>query len=56
MRTVAPTDVDVIAQVPDHPTATPTKAKLTLVTCWPADGHAKRVVVEADLASAKGGA
>ncbi|MFF4933224.1 sortase [Streptomyces griseofuscus] len=56
VRTVAPTDVNVIAQVPDHPAATPTKAKLTLVTCWPADGHAKRVVVEADLASAKGGA
>ncbi|MFJ3182530.1 sortase [Streptomyces sp. NPDC086796] len=56
VRTVAPDDVNVIAQVPDHPTATPTKAKLTLVTCWPSDGHAKRVVVEADLASAKGGA
>ncbi|MFK0143204.1 sortase [Streptomyces murinus] len=54
--TVAPTDVDVIAQVPGHPNATPTKAKLTLITCWPADGHAKRVVVEADLSSAKGGA
>ncbi|WP_328973425.1 sortase [Streptomyces sp. NBC_00239] len=56
VHTVAPTDVDVIAQVPGHPDSTPTKAKLTLVTCWPATGHTKRVVVEADLVSAKGGA
>lgn len=56
VHTVAPTDVDVIAQVPDQPNATPTRAKLTLVTCWPAYGHSKRVVVEADLVSAKGGA
>ncbi|GGU38052.1 sortase [Streptomyces violascens] len=56
VRTVAPTDVDVIAQVPGNPGATPTAARLTLVTCWPATGHSKRVVVEADLVSAKGGA
>ncbi|MBQ0888654.1 class E sortase [Streptomyces sp. RM72] len=56
VHTVAPGDVNVIAQVPGRPDATPTKAKLTLVTCWPATGHSKRVVVEADLASAKGGA
>ncbi|MYZ38131.1 MULTISPECIES: sortase, partial [unclassified Streptomyces] len=56
VRRVTPTNVDVIAQVPGHPKTTPTTAKLTLVTCWPADGHAKRVVVEADLVSAKGGA
>ncbi|TLQ39383.1 sortase [Streptomyces marianii] len=56
VHTVAPTDVNVIAQVPGRPDATPTKAKLTLVTCWPANGHSKRVVVEADLVSAKGGA
>ncbi|MFE6272339.1 sortase [Streptomyces goshikiensis] len=56
VRTVEPSDVNVIAQVPDNPTATPTKAKLTLVTCWPATGHSKRVVVEADLTSSKGGA
>ncbi|MFI1765293.1 sortase [Streptomyces sp. NPDC020800] len=56
VRTVEPTDVNVIAQVPDNPAATPTKAKLTLVTCWPATGHSKRVVVEADLTSSKGGA
>ncbi|WP_052412494.1 sortase [Streptomyces mutabilis] len=56
VHTVAPTDVNVIAQVPGRPDATPTKAKLTLVTCWPATGHSKRVVIEADLVSAKGGA
>ncbi|MFG2211039.1 sortase [Streptomyces sp. NPDC048638] len=56
VHTVAPSDVNVIAQVPGHPNTAPTKAKLTLVTCWPATGHTKRVVVEADLVSAKGGA
>ncbi|MFF8992528.1 sortase [Streptomyces sp. NPDC014983] len=56
VHTVAPTDVNVIAQVPGRPDAAPTKAKLTLVTCWPATGHSKRVVVEADLATARGGA
>jgi sortase A len=54
VSTVAPTDVAVTAQVPGHPSATPTKAMLTLVTCWPADGHSKRVVVEATLASSRG--
>ncbi|MFJ1742644.1 class E sortase [Streptomyces microflavus] len=56
VRTVAPTDVNVIAQVPGRPDVPPTEAKLTIVTCWPAEGHAKRIVVEADLISAKGGA
>ncbi|MCZ0975851.1 class E sortase [Streptomyces albulus] len=55
VSTVDPTDVAVTAQVPGQPSATPTKAMLTLVTCWPADGHTKRVVVEARLASARGG-
>ncbi|MDJ0342823.1 sortase [Streptomyces sp. H10-C2] len=55
VRTVAPDDVDVIAQVPDQPTATPTTALLTLVTCWPATGHSQRVVVEARLVASKGG-
>ncbi|MFJ2218279.1 sortase [Streptomyces sp. NPDC101062] len=55
-RTVDPADVNVIAQVPGRPDATPTTAKLTLVTCWPATGHTRRVVVAADLISAKGGA
>ncbi|MEY9840578.1 sortase [Streptacidiphilus sp. EB103A] len=54
--TVAPTDVDVIAQVPGHPDQTPTRAELTLITCWPADGHAKRVVVQAVLTAQTGGA
>jgi sortase A len=56
VHTVAPADVTVIAQVPGKPNAVPTKAKLTLVTCWPANGHSKRVIVEADLTSSKGGA
>lgn len=56
VHTVAPADVSVIAQVPGKPNASPTKAKLTLVTCWPATGHSKRVIVEADLTSSKGGA
>ncbi|MGW1976484.1 class E sortase [Streptomyces sp. NPDC001889] len=55
VRTVAPTDVDVIAQVPGKPAATPTKAKLTIVTCWPANGSSKRIVVEADLTASRGG-
>lgn len=55
VRTVAPDDVNVLAQVPDLPTATPTKALLTLVTCWPATGHSQRVVVEARLVASKGG-
>ncbi|MFI5749073.1 class E sortase [Streptomyces sp. NPDC051644] len=55
VTTVAPTDVNVIAQVPGDPHATPTKAVLTLVTCWPADGHSKRVVVTADLIGSNGG-
>lgn len=56
ITTVAPTDVDVIAQVPGHPSAAPTRAEMTLVTCWPAYGHSKRVVVEAVLTSQAGGA
>ena len=56
ISTVAPTDVDVIAQVPGHPAQTPTRPELTLITCWPADGHAKRVVVEAALTAETGGA
>ncbi|MCC3773790.1 sortase [Streptomyces sp. UNOB3_S3] len=55
VSTVDPTDVAVTAQVPGRPSATPTKALLTLVTCWPADGHSKRVVVQAALASSRGG-
>ncbi|WP_372412750.1 sortase [Streptomyces luteireticuli] len=56
VRTVDPSDVNVIAQVPGHPGATPTKPKLTIVTCWPANGHSRRVVVEADLTASQGGA
>ncbi|MFJ8676708.1 sortase [Streptomyces sp. NPDC093589] len=56
VRIVPPTDVDVLLPVPDKPNAVPTTAKLTLVTCWPATGHTKRVIVEANLTSARGGA
>ncbi|MFE3631571.1 sortase [Streptomyces goshikiensis] len=55
VTTVAPTDVNVIAQVPGNPKATPTKASLTLVTCWPANGHSKRTVVTATLVGSTGG-
>ncbi|MGW0670597.1 sortase [Streptomyces sp. NPDC002746] len=55
IQTVAPTNVNVIAQVPGKPTATPTKPVLTLVTCWPANGSSKRVVVTADLLRSNGG-
>ena len=52
---VAPTDVAVLAQVPGHPTATPTSPRLTLITCWPATGHSRRIVVIARQTSAHGG-
>ena len=55
VSTVAPTDVSVIAQVPGHPDESPTRPELTLITCWPADGHAKRVVVQAALTAQAGG-
>ncbi|MFI1225886.1 MULTISPECIES: sortase [Streptomyces] len=55
IQTVAPTNVNVIAQVPGKPTATPVKPVLTLVTCWPPNGSSKRVVVTADLVGASGG-
>lgn len=55
VQTVAPTNVNVIAQVPGKPTASPTKSVLTLVTCWPANGSSKRVVVTADLVRSNGG-
>ncbi|MFB6881249.1 sortase [Streptomyces noursei] len=55
VRVVAPTDVNVLLPVPDKPNVDPTTAKLTIVTCWPATGHTRRVVVEADLTSARGG-
>ncbi|MDW4912456.1 sortase [Streptomyces californicus] len=55
IQTVAPTNVNVIAQVPGKPNATPTKPVLTLVTCWPPNGSSKRIVVTADLVGASGG-
>lgn len=50
---IDPSDTDVLAAVPRHPELTPTRAVLTLITCWPANGHSKRVVVHATLASVK---
>ncbi|MFB8310092.1 sortase [Streptomyces sp. NPDC055961] len=55
VQTVDPSNVNVIAQVPGKPTATPTKPVLTLVTCWPANGSSKRVVITADLVRSSGG-
>ncbi|MFF8786781.1 sortase [Streptomyces sp. NPDC015125] len=55
IRVVEPSNVNVLLPVPGNPNTVPTKAKLTLVTCWPATGHSKRVIVEADLTSSKGG-
>jgi sortase A len=53
--TVVPTDTAVLDQVPNMPSASPTRADLTLITCWPADGHSRRTVVVAQLASSHGG-
>ncbi|GAA3086510.1 hypothetical protein GCM10020000_86480 [Streptomyces olivoverticillatus] len=55
VSTVDPTDVNVTAPVPGHPDQVATQKKMTIVTCWPATGHSKRVVVEADLTAARGG-
>ncbi|MFI0742523.1 sortase [Streptomyces sp. NPDC021100] len=55
ISTVAPTDVNVTAPVPGHPDQVATQKKMTIVTCWPATGHSKRVVIEADLIAARGG-
>ncbi|MFI1204816.1 sortase [Streptomyces sp. NPDC020883] len=52
---VDPDRVDFIAQVPGSPNAVPTKAQMTIVTCWPAQGHAKRDIVVAQLTGKAGG-
>jgi sortase A len=46
---VAPTDVAVIAPVPDHPGTAPTTAWLTLTACHPKYSAAQRYVVFAQL-------
>lgn len=53
--TVPPSAVGYIAQVPGQPNATPTKPALTIVTCWPSQGHSKRVVITATLTGKSGG-
>ena len=46
---VAPTAVEVVAPVPDHPDAVPTVAVLTLTTCNPKWDNYQRLVVHATL-------
>jgi sortase A len=46
---VNPSDVGVIAPVPDHPGTTPTAALLTLTTCHPKFTANKRMIVHASL-------
>lgn len=55
VTTVMPTDIAVIDQVPGHPGAAASRPELTLITCWPADGHSRRVVVVAHQTSMSGG-
>ena len=50
---IDPTDTDVLAAVPRHPERAPTRSVLTLITCWPADGHSKRFAVYATLVGVK---
>ena len=46
---VSPSAVDVIAPIPDHPGATPTRALLTMTTCHPKYTADQRMVVHAVL-------
>ncbi|SFJ29603.1 sortase A [Amycolatopsis sacchari] len=46
---VRPSDVDVIAPVPDNPAAQPVKQVLTLTTCNPKWASYQRLIVHADL-------
>ena len=46
---VAPTAVEVVAPVPDHPGETPTVAMLTLTTCNPKWDNYQRLIVHAKL-------
>jgi sortase A len=46
---VAPTAVQVVAPVPDHPDQTPTRALLTLTTCHPKYTANQRMIVHAVL-------
>jgi sortase A len=46
---VAPSDVGVIAPVPDNPSATPTQALITLTTCHPKYTANQRMIIHGDL-------
>ncbi|GAA0564043.1 hypothetical protein GCM10010172_54320 [Paractinoplanes ferrugineus] len=48
---VKPSAIEVVAAVPDKPTAKPTKALLTLTTCNPKFNNYQRLIVHAELAS-----
>jgi LPXTG-site transpeptidase (sortase) family protein len=48
-RIVRPTAVEVVAPVPGHPGARPTKAMLTLTTCNPKWDNTQRLIVHAQL-------
>lgn len=48
-RIVAPTAVEVVAPVPDHPWQKPTRALLTLTTCNPKWDNYQRLIVHAQL-------
>ncbi|GAA0305937.1 class E sortase [Kineococcus aurantiacus] len=48
---VSPKQVSVIAPVPDDPTATPTRAWLTMTACHPMHSARQRYVVHAELES-----
>ena len=47
---VSPSDVDVIAPVPDHPGATPTEKLMTMTTCHPKFTASQRMIVFSALA------
>lgn len=52
-RLVLPTDLGVLAPVPDHPGRHPTKRLITLITCDPAWTGTHRVIVTGVLIAAK---
>jgi sortase A len=49
-QVVKPTQVEVVAPVPNHPDETPTKKLLTLTTCNPKFNNYQRLIVHAELA------
>ncbi|MEV4753894.1 class E sortase [Micromonospora sp. NPDC049559] len=50
-RIVRPNQIEVVAPVPGQPTATPTKAMLTLTTCNPKFNNYQRLIIHAELVS-----